>query len=205
MALPSSTVRTKKRCMPCHESSVTLYHFAHDHCCSGANQPCMSSSNKQAPVHAYNFLCGTGLLAASNLPVMHLPVCLRPQIPVEYPPGTTYGRYFHLLLHTRGLLLLEVYRRVSGPGHAYRVVITNARQVSALQCVQELTEVTTVTLQEIRFWARNSHLAPFRDCVSNFKLIEGLSRTQWVPCNLFAPVLHSTQAESWAVLVVLRF
>jgi len=52
------------------------------------------------------------------------------QIPVECSPGTTYGRYFHLLLQTRGLLLLGVHRLVQQDGVSFRATITNPSYVS---------------------------------------------------------------------------
>ena len=52
------------------------------------------------------------------------------QIPVQCAPGTSYGRYFHSLLHSRGLLVLGVYRRVEQDGVSFRATITNPSYVS---------------------------------------------------------------------------
>ena len=41
----------------------------------------------------------------------------------------TYGRYFHILLHTRGLLLLGVHRLVQQDGLSFRATITNPSYV----------------------------------------------------------------------------
>jgi hypothetical protein len=78
-----------------------------------------------------------------------LPVCLRPQIPVECPPGTTYGRYFHLLLHTRGLLLLGVYRHVPAGGPHFRAVITNPSYVSQLIAQTYVSAYTRTRLKHV--------------------------------------------------------
>jgi hypothetical protein len=50
---------------------------------------------------------------------------------VDCPPGTLYGRYFHLLLHSRGLLLLGLYRVVQQDGFCFRATLTNPSYVSA--------------------------------------------------------------------------
>jgi hypothetical protein len=91
------------------------------------------NSSRLANVMCSGFLAAPIRVHPRMIRFVRLPVCPcpPPQVPVQCPPGTTYGRYFHLLLHTRGLLLLGVYRRVGQPGQAYRVVITNARHVSA--------------------------------------------------------------------------
>lgn len=70
------------------------------------------------------------------------------QIPVECPPGTTYGRYFHSLLHTRGLLLLGVHRCVQQDGLSFRATITNPSYVSV--CLSAPTVGAWVPLLLVR-------------------------------------------------------